>query len=256
MSEPDAVRAQYARRASAYARSQGHARGPDLERLLALLAPQPEHTALDVATGTGFTAIALARQVLSVVALDLTPEMLAEGQRMADEADVTNVEFVAGDAHALPFADGKFDLVTARRAPHHFADPPRAFREMCRVLKPRGRLGLVDQITPEEDDAGALLEDVEHLRDPSHVRALTVHEWKRLLPAAGFQLGQWEVHLERHTVAEWLQLAGTPPDVAGDIARRLARAPAAVRQRLGNENGARASFVRELIVAVASKSSP
>jgi SAM-dependent methyltransferase len=251
MEQQDAVRRQYGRRADAYARSPEHAGGSDLERLLELLDPQPGDTALDVATGTGFTALALAPRVLSVVALDLTPEMLLQGQRLADEAGLDNIAFVPGDVHSLPFADQKFDLVTARRAPHHFHDVRCALREMHRVLKSSGRLGVVDQITPAEGDAGQLMETLERLRDPSHVHALTLREWREALVEAGFQVKTLELQGARRLVDEWLSLAGTPPPVAADITRRFAQAPEPARRRLGYEDGPPASFLKERLVGLA-----
>lgn len=251
MEHQDAVRRQYGLRADAYARSPEHAGGSDLDRLLELVDPQPGDTALDVATGTGFTALALAPRVLSVVALDLTPEMLQQGQRMADEAGLDNIEFVPGDVHGLPFADQKFDLVTVRRAPHHFQDVRRALREMHRVLKPSGRLGVVDQVTPADGEAGQLMETLERLRDPSHVRALTLREWREALVEAGFRVEALELQGARRRVDEWLSLAGTPPTVAVDITRRLAEAPAPGRRRLGYLDGPPASFIKERVVGLA-----
>ncbi len=247
----DAVRAQYGRRAAAYARSAEHAAGRDLTRLIELLAPHRYESALDVATGTGFTAFALAPLVNDVVALDLTPEMLAEGQRLADDRGVFNVEFVPGDAHALPFADAKFDIVAVRRAPHHFADVDRALREMRRVLKPGGRLGLVDQVAPEEPDARDFLEGLERRRDPSHIRALTPQEWEDRLGAAGFQVRAFEVKHHRRAVEEWVRLAGTPPETAAAITVALAQAPTPLRERLGYRDGGGPSFIQDRCVALA-----
>lgn len=254
MTRQNAVRVQFGRRAEAYARSSDHAQGSDLVRLIELLAPRSEESALDVATGTGFTALALAPHVVSVVALDLTPEMLAEAQRLADQAGRENVEFVAGDVHALPFADAKFDLVTVRRAPHHFADVPRALGEIHRVLKPEGRLGLSDQVPPDPPAAGALIEEVERLRDPSHVQALTAGQWRALLASSGFRVEVVEIQTARRALDEWLEVAGTPAKVAATIQRKLAEAPAAVRRQLGYQGeGARATFVQRRLVAVARK---
>ena len=85
------------------------------------------------------------------MASDLTPRMLAAARRFIGEQGVTNVEFVVADAEQLPFLDETFSLVTVRIAPHHYADVPRAVREMARVLRPGGRLIVIDNIAPEDD---------------------------------------------------------------------------------------------------------
>src|SRR5688500_7578410 len=67
---------------------------------------------LDVATGSGNAALAAARRGCSVVGLDYVPGLLARAQQRADAEGVV-VEFVEGDAEALPFADGSFDVVSS-----------------------------------------------------------------------------------------------------------------------------------------------
>jgi ubiquinone/menaquinone biosynthesis C-methylase UbiE len=60
--------------------------------------------------------------VASVIGVDLTPEMLAEAERLRVERSITNVSFETADAHDLPFEDNRFQFVTCRRAAHHFSD--------------------------------------------------------------------------------------------------------------------------------------
>jgi ubiquinone/menaquinone biosynthesis C-methylase UbiE len=102
---------------------------------------------LDVATGTGNVAIRAAMKGASVVASDLTPEHFADGRRGAAAAGV-QIEWAEGDAEALPFDNGTFDVVTscfgAMFAPNHqtVAD------ELVRVCRPGGTIGLMN-FTPE-----------------------------------------------------------------------------------------------------------
>jgi SAM-dependent methyltransferase len=97
--------------------------------------------ALDVATGTGNTAILMARAGARVVGLDLTPELLALAEERAG-AERLDIEWREGDAEMLPFEDGHFDLVVSSFgvgwAPHHEI----AARELVRVLNGGGTLGL------------------------------------------------------------------------------------------------------------------
>jgi SAM-dependent methyltransferase len=97
---------------------------------------------LDVAAGTGNAAIPAARTGARVVASDLTPELLAAGQRQAEQQGLT-LEWRQADAEALPFGDGEFDVVMSclgvMFAPHHQA----AADELVRVCRPGGTIGLV-----------------------------------------------------------------------------------------------------------------
>src|ERR1700733_9423816 len=108
--------------ARSYATSRPHAKGGSLTRLVELLRPQPAWTALDIATGAGHVALALAAHVAHVVASDLTPQMLGVARGLAAERGLRNIAFADARAEALPFADGSFDAVTCRIAPHHFED--------------------------------------------------------------------------------------------------------------------------------------
>ena len=164
------VRDQFGRTAQSYVSSQTHAHGSDLDRLLELAAPQPTDLALDVSTGGGHTALALAPHVGRVVASDLTPAMLAAARRFLTEQGITNVDYVIADAERLPFLDASFDLVTVRIAPHHYADVHAACRELARVLRPSGHLVLIDNVAPEDPELDAFMNDIERRRDPSHVR--------------------------------------------------------------------------------------
>src|SRR5262249_6639698 len=106
--------------AATYATSRPHAKGNSLLRLAELGAPQARWIALDIATGAGHVALALALRLAHVVASDLTLEMLGVARGLARERGVSNISFAEMRAEALPFGDATFDLVTCRIAPHHF----------------------------------------------------------------------------------------------------------------------------------------
>lgn len=102
---------------------------------------------LDVATGTGNVAIRAAEAGAIVFASDLTPENFDAGRRAAAASGV-ELEWVEGDAEALPFADGQFDVVTsslgAMFAPNHQA----VADELLRVCRPGGTIGMIN-FTPD-----------------------------------------------------------------------------------------------------------
>ena len=153
--------------AAGYVKSEGHAKGADLDRLLELAQPHEDWLVLDVATGGGHTALKFAPHVAKVVASDLTPKMLAAAKEYIRTQGVNNVEFKQADAEGLPFKDKRFDLVTCRIAPHHFPHVDEFVSESARVLKPGGLFLLQDHVLPEDEKAANYVDGFEKLRDPS-----------------------------------------------------------------------------------------
>jgi ubiquinone/menaquinone biosynthesis C-methylase UbiE len=185
------IREQFGAQASAYVSSEIHAKGASLVRLVELLQPQPEWQVLDVATGAGHTAFALAPYVTHVTATDITPQMLDQTRRLASERGLSNVTTETADAEELPYNDGCFDLVTCRIAPHHFADIPLFLKESVRVLRPRGLLAVIDNIIPP-NSTGAYVNAFEKLRDPSHDRCLSSYEWIAAFQDTGLKMQHQE----------------------------------------------------------------
>ena len=253
--ETAAARAQYGRQAAAYTTSASHAGGADLARLRELLAPRGDWLLLDVATGTGHTALAMAPHCRLVTGLDPTPEMLREARALAERRGIANMALVLGAAERLPFPDGWFDAVTVRRAPHHFASIPAALSEMRRVLRPGGRLGLVDQITPDDPTGSALLEAMERRRDPSHNRALGVVEWRDALKAAGFAVAHLEVDEEQRDMAGYLEIAGAQGEDRAAVLAILHGADVAARAAIGYraDPAPDGSFLKQRIVILATR---
>jgi len=199
--------------AQAYLTSSAHATGADLERLTALaqrLARQAEGpVALDLGSGAGHAAFALAQGGARVTACDLSAEMLAIVAAEAQRRELSSVQTRQGAAERLPFADALFDLVVTRFSAHHWAYAPAALREARRVLKPSGRLVVIDAIAPEAPVADTLLQTMELLRDPSHVRDYRLTEWSAMLAAAGFappQADTWTLPLQ---FATWVERMDT-----------------------------------------------
>jgi ubiquinone/menaquinone biosynthesis C-methylase UbiE len=215
MSTPESLARQiFAERAAFYTTSAAHKDPQVLARLVALADPKPDWQALDVATGTGHTAFAFAPYVAGVIGTDLTPEMLDEARKLQAQLGITNVEFRVADAHNLPFEAGTFDLVTSRRAPHHFSDIARALREMRRVLRPGGRLAIDDRSVPEDDFADSFMNQIDLYHDRSHVRQYRPSEWQRMLAEAGFAVDVVEPYNQQRALTSFTR------DVnAADVAR-------------------------------------
>lgn len=198
----DRVRAQYGKVGDAYVRSTGHASGNDLERMLEHAEPSPTDTLLDIATGGGHVVRVIGPHVGRVIASDLTPEMLDHAIPYLEAKGLANVERLVADAQDLPLEAGTIDIVTCRIAPHHFPDPAAFVAEVARVLQPGGRFLLVDSTVPE-GEAGDFFNAYEMVRDPSHVRSLSVTEWTALLEREGFEIFAIEDFRKRHEFEDW-----------------------------------------------------
>lgn len=223
------VREMFGKTAEAYVASPGHASGADLNRLVELAAPSLTDRALDVSTGGGHTALALAPHVATMVASDLTPRMLAAARNFLTASGVANASYVIADAERLPFLDASFDLVTVRIAPHHYASLSAAVREMARVLRPGGRLVLVDNIAPEDATLDALGNRWEQERDPSHVRNYTVSEWRAHLADVGLTITDVEVMRKTYEFAPWVERMQMPADARAQLEAEMLAAPPAAQ---------------------------
>ena len=176
-------RAGWADRGAAYAASEVHRLGPSLPKVAALLRPRREDRIVDVGTGTGHTAAYLARWSDHVTGVDPEPDMLGAARHAY--GDLPGLAFAHGAGEALPFPDNAFDGAVARHTLHHHVDVEATLREVHRVLRPGGRLVLVDETAPDPEHA-AWLERLERLRDPSHVATRALGAWEDLLRRAGF----------------------------------------------------------------------
>jgi len=222
------VRAQFGKTAAAYVSSTTHASGQDLERLIAVAAPRSGERALDLGCGVGHTLRRIAPLVAFAVGADATFEMMQAGRESVVAAP--NAAFVQSDATALPFADAWFDLATCRLAAHHFSDGAAAFRDVRRVLRPGGRFVLVDNYAPDDPALDTFINELETLRDVSHVRNHTVAGWRELLEGAGLRTSvESDLMTTKITTEGWLERSQTPAERAAEVRRRLRDAPAAAR---------------------------
>jgi ubiquinone/menaquinone biosynthesis C-methylase UbiE len=137
---------------------------------------------LDVCCGAAHATDVVAPRVRQVVGVDLTPSLLDLGAARLAAAGVRNVLLQEGNAQALPFVAGSFDLVYCFSSLHHVGDPATAVTEMVRVTAPSGRVVLQDLVVPVPD-ARDRFDDLHRRLDPSHRRAHVESELVELLPA-------------------------------------------------------------------------
>jgi demethylmenaquinone methyltransferase / 2-methoxy-6-polyprenyl-1,4-benzoquinol methylase len=120
--------------------------------LVAAMEPGPGQRLVDVATGTGMVAFALARRgPCEVVGIDQSDQMLdAARERLARTPALTGrVRFLTGEAERLPFADGEFDALSFTYLLRYVDDPAATMCELARVLAPGGRIGMVEFGIPQ-----------------------------------------------------------------------------------------------------------
>lgn len=194
----------WSRWAPRFDRSASHVRHPEAWRaVIAAAVPGTSLRCLDLGTGTGACALALAANGHHVVGLDGAGGMLVECRRVAAERDLA-VALVQGDVEAAPFADAAFDIVAARNLFWTLPDPDRAMREIVRLLRPGGTflfsdgLWLTDSVPPEASshDMTAYAPLLDEL--PYH-RGLSPEKARSLLAFHGFGTpSQWEAAFQVH----------------------------------------------------------
>ena len=134
------VTLQFGATARAYLESVTHATGDDLELLAQEIAAVPHAAVLDLGCGAGHASFAVAPHAASVIAFDLTAQMLAVVENEASARGFSNIETVRGMAEALPFPDAHFDCVISRYSAHHWHDVSRALREVREYLNQTAQL--------------------------------------------------------------------------------------------------------------------
>jgi len=191
-------------------------------RVRQLLAPLAgTERALDSGCGAGALAFALAPFVDSVVGVDLSADLIAAGRELAP----ANCELSVGDATALPFEYGSFDIVGCMRVLHHARRPELVVSELARVTRPGGRILLVDQLGFVDPVVSAETDRFEQARDPSHTRLLPDQDIRSLLDANDLDVLANEIGPEQRNLEHYLDLVG----LTGEERRRVSgMAPGAV----------------------------
>ncbi|MBV9681463.1 MAG: class I SAM-dependent methyltransferase [Solirubrobacterales bacterium] len=168
--------------------------------LLDAIDPRPGMRILDVATGTGLVAFGLAGRGATVIGLDQSEQMLAGARRrLAARSDLAaRLSFVAGEAERLPFADGDFDALTFTYLLRYVDDRAATMRELARVVKPQGRIGMVEFAVPQ----------------PAALRALWLVHTRVGLPLIGRLISPAWLEVGRFLGPNIEQLYAEEPDLA------------------------------------------
>ncbi|MGR6035704.1 MAG: class I SAM-dependent methyltransferase [Candidatus Nitrosoglobus sp.] len=173
--------AQFSQQAVPFAELPGHSQS--IQMLIEMSGVSSTDTVLDVACGPGLVACEFAPYAKHVTGIDITPRMIEQAKERQQEKSLNNLTWQVGDVLPLPFPDSQFSIVLTRYTFHHFLNPKAVLSEMVRVCKPGGKIMIADVVqSPEKADA---YDQLEKLRDPSHVHALTFAEMASIIAASG-----------------------------------------------------------------------
>ena len=184
-SHDDLIRDQFTRQAIPFSTAAPISDEHALASIVAAGRPRSNDDVLDLACGGGLIVCAFAPHVRHATGIDMTPAMLERACALAAEKRLENVTWQQGDVRSLPWPDASFDIVVTRFSFHHFEEPLAVLREMTRVCRPEGRVIVVDMYASEEKAKAEAWNRLEVLRDPSHVRALSLGELNGLFRGAG-----------------------------------------------------------------------
>jgi ubiquinone/menaquinone biosynthesis C-methylase UbiE len=209
--QKETVRRQFTKTADAFAKFAVRDSAPVLAEKVEFAKGQPHELVLDIACGPGAFVLALAPRVKFAVGLDLTPEMLRQARQFQAEKQVANAAFAGADAEQVPFADASFDLVSCQHAFHHLTRPELVLGEMMRVMKPEGRLLILDPLAPESEAKFELYNSIERLRDPSHTASLRLTTYLSLFEQRGLEILRQSLRRRPRSFNQWMRRAGLEP---------------------------------------------
>jgi ubiquinone/menaquinone biosynthesis C-methylase UbiE len=246
----------FSRTAEGYVASFSHKTGSDLERLIALGEWNNQQYALDIATGGGHTALAVAPYVGEIMVTDLTPRMLEKAREYILAQGVTNAQFQVADAEQLPFAAETFDRVTCRIAAHHFPNVQQSVSEVARVLKAGGLYLLIDCISPSDPELDTFDNQVEKWRDSSHGRSCTPEEWQAFFIKAGLKAEHMEFFRKTHHYDEWTERSQLPSNEKAQLEQFIVESSPRIQsyfEVIRRPDGHLESFTNDFILLVGRK---
>lgn len=232
MKQQALVAEQFGNTAAAYLNSAVHSTGADLEAVKAIVQRYKAPIVMDLGCGAGHISFAVAPYAETVVAYDLSEQMLAVVAETAQQRGLENIVAKQGEAEKLPCPDQAFDVVVTRFSAHHWADVPAAMKEVHRVLRPKGVAVIIDIVAPENPLHDTTLQAVELLRDASHVRDYRRSEWVSMLEVANFSIERMNDWRLKMVFDDWIARMRTPSARVVAIRSLLDTAPEETRAYL------------------------
>lgn len=220
------VQEQFGTHADKYVTSSTHSKGTDI--LQEWLQLSSDAMVLDIATGGGHAAKALAPHAAYVFATDLTKDMLDNTRSFL--ASEPNIFFVTADAEALPFLNNTFDAAVCRIAAHHFPNPGSFVQEVARVLKPGGKFLLIDNVSPNDKELDEFVNHLEKIRDISHVRSYSLTEWSIWFKQAGLEKVNDEIRKKRFNYIEWVMRTTSSEEQVKEVDQHILSANEKIKE--------------------------
>jgi SAM-dependent methyltransferase len=174
--------------------------------------------------------------------------------KLAAKNNLSNIRFETGVAESLPFPDSCFDVVTTRRAAHHFKSTDLFLNEARRVLKENGSLGLVDMSPPEGTQE--FFNKLEKIRDSTHATAYSPAEWREKVRRSGFDIKHCRVLSDPLTLESWLYPVQPGGDQEALVREALRSVSDEISQRMKIRllDGKVEGWTKDRIVLIARKS--
>lgn len=160
-----------------------------IARLVDFLDPQDGGSYLDLATGRGAMAFALAKRApgARIIGIDIADQALAHNRALAQSEGLANLEFRVSDGVSLAFPGGTFDGAAWRYALHHFPKVEETLSELRRVLKTGGRLALADAVRHPGDSVD-FINRFQALKPDGHVKMYEAEDLRAIFDTYGFKL--------------------------------------------------------------------
>ena len=191
------------------------------EAMVRLSGVKPTDSVLELACGPAFVGLLFAEKGQSVVGIDLA--QLEKAAKLRNERGVNNLSLIDGDVNSLPLTEGSFNVVACHKAFHHFSRPTHVLQEIRRILPSHGKLVLGDSLSSEDPAKNALHNEIEKLRDPSHVKMYALAELQAAVSLSGFKVERYEVFEDERDFDWWMSVINPPAEIVEQIKSRLIR---------------------------------
>lgn len=173
----------------------------------------PGCVAVDMGAGAGASARPFLQAGGRVVGVDLTPAMAQKAvKRLAEEGFGGRALFTVAPAERPPIREGAADATLCRNVFHHFENPRAVLGEMARAVRPGGHVFVIDYYDPEDAAQRKILNRIEYLRVSSHVRTLSLGEFRQIYEAAELHLLDPVTLTAPGQFADWMKGGDASPE--------------------------------------------